>query len=102
MIDKLKKILKTKKQWATTEILSEIKALKANKGVTFYHIGGYECLSDGTHKDATVVTLKDLQDFMDDYEIEYDAQKNFKELLLTAEKEWNEIWDDGGGRGWVA
>lgn len=74
---------------------------KEDNSITFYHIGGYECLRDGTREDGTVSTLEELQDFADDWEIDYDKSLNFDELLEIVVKDWGERWDDGGGSGWI-
>ena len=69
--------------------------------VIFYHIGGYECLRDGTHTEICE-TLEDVQDLLDDCDMEYDATiTDMITLVHAIEDEWSDMWDDGGGSGWI-
>lgn len=68
---------------------------------TFNYIGGYECMKDGT-KSKTLHTLEEVQDHLDDFDIEYDRSiSDVKKLVESVIEEWEEMFDDGGGRGWI-
>lgn len=69
--------------------------------ITFYHIGGYELLRDGTQEE-TVNSLEELQEFLDEREMEYDKDiTDIYKLANTIEDAWEERNDDGGGSGWI-
>lgn len=69
---------------------------------TFYYIGGYECLRDGTQEAGTATTLEEAQSILDSYEIEYDKSiKDLDELIEAVEPLWEKRNDDGGGSGWI-
>ena len=70
--------------------------------VTFYHIGGYECLRDGTREDGTFTSIKEVQEFLDEYGIEYPTDiEDFYEFIEAITPAWEEHYDDGGGSGWI-
>lgn len=84
--------------------------LKEEFKIDLCHIGGYECLRDGTR----IEKCKKLNDFFEkffdfcydgDYEqiLNYLAeQENLNDNILFEELEkiWKNRWDDGGGSGW--
>ena len=73
----------------------------AGDEITLSYIGGYELLRDGTVSE-TVNSLKELQSFLDERQMEYD--KDITDLYVlanTIEDAWEERNDDGGGSGWI-
>ena len=69
---------------------------------TFYHIGGYECLRDGTCDDGTYTSIKDIKYLLDEREIEYPTDiEDFYEFVEAITPAWEERYDDGGGSGWI-
>lgn len=97
---RIEKIIKSKDNWNSDELLKAIAQMEKNY-VTFYWIGGYELLKDGTHE-ILCIDLKDVQDLADKYEFEYD--KNITDHITLADSlvaKWNEYHDDGGGSGWI-
>jgi predicted RNA-binding protein with EMAP domain len=96
------KIIKTKKNWESKELIELIKSTEQKHiRIEFCHIGGYELMRDGTQTEVCK-SLKEIQCFLDGEEIEYDKTiKDPIKLVKSIEKEWAEIWDDGGGRGWI-
>ena len=69
--------------------------------IRFCHIGGYECLRDGTQTEICR-SLSDVQCVLEDYEIEYDKTiKDPIKLAESIEDEWADRFDDGGGSGWI-
>lgn len=96
------KIIKTKDNWESKELIELIKEKdKKQIRIEFCHIGGYELMKDGTET-FICKSLKEIQRFLDDEEIEYDKTiKDPIKLVKSIEKEWSDIWDDGGGRGWI-
>jgi hypothetical protein len=69
---------------------------------TFYYIGGYECLRDGTKEDGSASTIKEAQNICLGREIEYDDSiTDLDEFIEHIEPKWAEYHDDGGGSGWI-
>ena len=95
-------VAKSKEKWNSKELIKLIKSeSKKQIKITFCHIGGYECLKDGT-KTEICRSLGDIQEFLNDFDIEYDETiTDPNELADSVEEEWSEIWDDGGGSGWI-
>ena len=89
-------------EWMRGQLQAPKKATKPrHKIVKFFHISGYECLSDGTQKD-TAFDLKGVKGILEDYEIEYDETiTDYLELAQSVEGAWAERFDDGGGSGWI-
>lgn len=97
----LKKIIKTKQEWTSKELLNIIDNLTPKCKVTFFHIGGYELLKDGTKKEV-LNSLEEIQDFL--YESDIDYNKSItdpQKLASSVSEEWEEMCDDGGGSGWI-
>jgi hypothetical protein len=96
------KIIKTKDSWDSKDLIKLIKSQdKKQIKIKFCHIGGYECLKDGTKTDICK-SLQDVKDILDAYEIEYDENiTNPIKLVESIEEEWSDSWDDGGGSGWI-
>jgi len=94
-------LIGTQPEWDTKKLLAIIAEGEAECDVTFYHIGGYELLRDGT-KEETCNSLKEVQEFLDDVEIEYDETITCgEELAYSVEDKWAERYDDGGGSAWI-
>lgn len=95
-------IIKTKDNWESNDLIKVIKEHNKNQiNIKFCHIGGYELLRNGT-KTETCKSLKDIQDILDDWEVDYDI--NITDPVKLAESvvdEWANSWDDGGGSGWI-
>lgn len=73
----------------------------AEQEITFYHIGGYELLRDGTQEE-TVNSLAEMQEFLDDMEMKYDKTiTDMYDLADSVEDAWEEMYDGGGGSGWI-
>ena len=69
--------------------------------VILCHIGGYELLRDGTLYDS-YNDINLLKEELDSWEIEYDNSiNNITELAESIEEQWEDLWDDGGGSGWI-
>lgn len=86
------------------ELPQAIEYLKAllPASATFYYIGGYECLCDGTRKDGTFTSIKEVQEFLDEYGIEYPTNiEDFYEFIKAITPAWDNYHDDGGGSGWI-
>lgn len=96
------KIIKKKKNWESSELIKLIKEYEEKEiKIQFCHIGGYELMSDGTQIEICK-SLKEIQKFLEGYEIEYDKTiKDPKELVKSIYDAWEEMWDDGGGSGWI-
>lgn len=96
------KIIKTKDNWNTTELIEVLEQCGKNKiEINFCWIGGYECMKDGT-KSHICRNLLEVQEFLDDHDIEYDDRiTNPHELVDSIECDWEEMKNDGGGRGWI-
>ena len=103
---KIEELILSKDDWNSEELLEAIKNIPKIKKVvkpkvTLYHIGGYELLRDGTQEE-TFKSLKELQDHLDSYEVDYDENiTDFYELAGSIEDKWAESYDDGGGSGWI-
>ena len=95
-------IIKTKDNWDSSDLIEVIKSeSKKQIKIKFCHIGGYECLKDGTQIDICK-SIDAVRDVLDNYDFEYD--KNITDpiaLVVSIEKEWEERFDDGGGSGWI-
>lgn len=96
------KIIKTKESWKSKDLINLIKSKdKKQIKIKFCHIGGYECLKDGTITNICK-SLQDIKDVLDDYEIEYDETITDPiKLVKSIEDDWSDTWDDGGGSGWI-
>lgn len=96
------KIIKTKENWSSKDLIDLIKKETKKKiKIIFYHIGGYECLRDGTKEDVCN-SLEEIQNVLNDHDIEYDTTiTNPYVLVESIKKEWIEMHDDGGGSGWI-
>ncbi len=83
------------------EAIEHLEGLLA-PALTFYHIGGYECLRDGTKEDDTIpFTIDALKEFAAEYDLECDYfGDDVDGLLEGVENAWNEYWNEGGGSGW--
>lgn len=69
---------------------------------TFYYIGGYECLRDGTKEDGTFTSIEEIQKFLDEYSIKYPTNiKDFYEFVEAITPAWKNRHNDGGGSGWI-
>ncbi len=69
--------------------------------VTFYHIGGYELLRDGTQEES-FDDVEDLKEFLNDLEFVFDGDiEDIYELAESVEDAWAARYDDGGGSGWI-
>lgn len=70
--------------------------------VTFYYIGGYECLRDGTKEAGTFTSIKEIKEFLDDYGLKYPTDiKDFYEFVEAVTPIWKEYRNEGGGSGWT-
>lgn len=96
------KIIKTKDNWDSNDLIKLIESQdKKQIKIKFCHIGGYECLKDGT-KTEICKSLQDVKDMLYEYGIEYDETINDPiKLVKSIEDEWTDTWDDGGGSGWI-
>jgi len=96
------KIIKSKDIWQSDELIKVIKAQdKKTIKIEFCHIGGYECLRDGT-RTKVCKSLKDVQELLDNWDIEYNANiKDAIQLADSIESKWADKFDDGGGSGWI-
>lgn len=96
------KIIKTKDKWESKELIEFIKLQdKKQVKIKFCHIGGYECLRDGT-KTEICKSLSEIQGLLEEWEIEFDETiKDPIKLAESVEDEWGERFDDGGGSGWI-
>lgn len=86
------------------ELPQAIEYLKAllPASATFYHIGGYECLRDGTIKDGVFTSINEVKHFLDEHEIQYPNDiEDFYEFVEAITPAWEEHYDDGGGSGWI-
>ena len=86
------------------ELPQAIEYLKAllPASATFYHIGGYECLRDGTIEDGTFTSINEVKNFLDEHEIEYPNDiEDFYEFIEAITPIWDNYHDDGGGSGWI-
>ena len=69
---------------------------------TFYHIGGYERLRDGTREDGTFTSINEVKNFLDEHEIEYPNDiEDFYEFIEAITPIWDNYHNDGGGSGWI-
>ena len=70
---------------------------------TFYKIGGYELLKDGTQEIATVESIDEAKEVLDDWGIEYPTKKYFElaDFIKDIEPLWESSFEDGGGSGWI-
>lgn len=69
---------------------------------TFYHIGGYECLRDGTIEDGTFTSINEVKHFLDEHEIQYPNDiEDFYKFIEVITPIWDNYHDDGGGSGWI-
>jgi len=94
------KIIKTKDNWDSNDLIKTIES-QARKEVKFCHISGYESLTSGT-KTNICKSLKDIQNLLNMYEIDYDKTITDPiKLAKSIENEWIEMHDDGGGSGWI-
>ena len=95
-------IIKTKDNWVSKELIEAINEIYKNKiHIDFCHISGYECLSDGTQTDECE-SLEDVRNVLYDRGIEFDETIEDPILLVKSiEDEWSNIFDDGGGSGWI-
>lgn len=89
-------------------LLKEEKPKKEIFKVDLYHIGGYECLRDGTR----VERYDTLTEFMEEMcsfstyrkklnDLAACEELNEGELFEVLEGIWSDRWDDGGGSGWM-
>lgn len=99
---KIIKLIKTKDNWNSNELINLIKSEdKKQVKITFCRIGGYELLKDGTKKEKCK-SLEDVQDVLSEWDFEYDkAITDPYKLVKSIEKEWEDMFDDGGGSGWI-
>lgn len=100
--NKIIEIINTKDNWNSKDLIKLIKSQdKKQIIIKFHHIGGYECLKDGT-KTEICKSLNDIQKLLNRFEIEYDENiKDPIKLVESIEEEWGNTWDDGGGSGWI-
>lgn len=70
---------------------------------TFYKIGGYELLKDGTREIATVESIDEAKEVLDDWGIEYPTKKYYElaDFIEDIEPLWESSFKDGGGSGWI-
>lgn len=69
--------------------------------ITFYYIGGYELLRDGTNEWATISNIEQLKDLAREHSFNYDkSETDIRKLLKIIEPQWRDHWDGGGGSGW--
>ena len=74
--------------------------------ITFYHIGGYELLRDGTQEE-TCSSFEEVLELLEDYEIELPVNPNdyseetITDFLDAIKSTWRERFNDGGGSGWI-
>ena len=72
-----------------------------SKSITLYHIGGYELLRDGTQKEK-VKSLEELQESLNGVELTFDSSITDMDVLADSiEEAWANMYDDGGGSGWI-
>ena len=69
---------------------------------TFYHIGGYERLRDGTREDGTFTSINEVKHFLDEHEIQYPNDiEDFYEFIEVITPIWDNYHNDGGGSGLI-
>ena len=74
--------------------------------VKFCHIGGYECLRDGTRTEECT-SFQEALEILEDWEVELSvdpedySDETFTDFLDAIEDDWNERFNDGGGSGWI-
>ena len=101
VLTKLEKKILKKSEWTTEDLLNIIDKLKPKCKITFFHIGGYELLRDGT-KEETCDSLKEVQNLLEENELEYDTSLTDPiKLAKSVESQWEERYDDGGGSAWI-
>ena len=95
-------IINTKENWVSSDLIDIIISQDNQEiEITFYHIGGYELLSDGTQT-RICKSLKDVHDLLKYWDMDFD--KNISdplELVKSIESDWEDSFDDGGGSGWI-
>jgi len=105
------KLIKSKENWVSEDLIKTIESQDVVKRIKspeekrikikFCHISGYEGLRDGT-KTEVCKSLKDIQDLLNDWEIDFDETiKDPIELVDSIENAWADKFDDGGGSGWI-
>lgn len=99
-IKELIKIIKTKDNWNTVELIEVLEQYDKDKiEINFCWIGGY---GGGGMNSHICRDLLEVQEFLDDYDIEYDDRiTDPYELVDSIECDWAERYGDDGGRGWI-
>ena len=74
--------------------------------ITFYRIGGYELLRDGT-REETCSSFEEVLELLEGWEIELPvnpedySEETITDFLEIIEPIWHERFNDGGGSGWI-
>lgn len=96
------KLYKNDKLVLETSSIKEVQSYGKNKQVVFSYINGYELLRDGTKEHKVNCTIKSIQSFLDDYEVDYDKSiKDPIKLVESVGEAWANRFNDGSGSGWI-
>jgi hypothetical protein len=106
-LEQVKELIRTKEQWDSEELLRQIRAYKAPKSITLFYIQGYECLRDGTQEGSSAASIEEFLSIweVDESELDLTIDPEITDLHKYVKKYfepyWEEIYNDGGGSGWI-